>query len=189
MLYCPAETVPLHSGMTMLSICTAYNTIQCYAKLYYNITYNSIALCCMVYSYWHHTIAKQFVHVSNSISSTETLHIWRMVHQWVSHSQYPRHVLRHANTQHLCVWDMRYLTQYMTFTIHIIWHTIPDIFMHIEVHTCYEHVVLRLTLYSTSICLCIYVYLFICAPPSDMMLYNVIQCHILYLLWCIMSHM
>ena len=75
MLYCPAGTTPLHSGMTMLSVCTAYNTTQCYAKLYYNITYNSIALCCMVYSYWHHTIAKQFVYVSNSISSTETLHI------------------------------------------------------------------------------------------------------------------
>ena len=167
MLYCPAGTTPLHSGMTMLSICTAYNTIQCYAKLYYNITYNSIALCCMVYSYWHHTIAKQFVYVSNSISSTETIRIWRMVHWWVSHLQYPRHMLRHANTQHLCVWDMRYLTQYMTFEIHVI-HTIPDICMHIDVHTCYEHVVLRLTLYSTFICLCIYVYLFICAPPSDM---------------------
>ena len=59
MSYCPARTTPLHSGMTMLSICTAYNTIQCYAKLYYNITYNNIALCCLVYSSWHHTIAKK----------------------------------------------------------------------------------------------------------------------------------
>ena len=51
MSYCPAGTTPLHSGMTMLSICTAYNTTQCYTNLSYNITNNSIALCCMVYSY------------------------------------------------------------------------------------------------------------------------------------------
>ena len=157
MSYCPARTTPLHSGMTMLSICTAYNDIQCYAKLYYNITYNSIALCCIVYSYWHRTIAKQFVYVSNSISSTETLHIWRMVHQWVSHSQYPRHVLRHANTAFVC---MRHEISYTIHDIYnIIWHTIPDICMHIDVHTCYEHVVLRLTLYHTSISGCVYMYI------------------------------
>ena len=54
----------------------------------------------------------------------------------------------------------------ISYTIHdiynIIWHTIPDICMHIDVHTYYEHVVLRLTL-----------------SPSNIIRYNVIQYHVI----------
>ena len=100
----------------------------------------------------------------------------------------PMRTLRHANTQHMCIWDIRYWVHdiynahYRTYNT---WYLYAPKCTHLLRTWC-----LALTLYSNSISLCICVYILICAPSSNIIWYNVRLHHILYLLWlCLLMHM